>query len=358
MRIGFRVDSARHIGSGHLQRCLTLARYLRGLGHECIFYSRSFELSYYDIVKKNNFILNIISDSEIGHFGDEIEWLGVDLQQDFNDFQPYLEVDALDICVVDHYSIDECWESQTKKYVSRLMVIDDLANRNHDCDLLLDQNYFPDFENRYNGLVSVNTLKLLGPTYCLLRDEFSELRDTNYQLVTEKPLISINFGGVGVFSFLEKVVSTINKFPAYKFILITGKLNEDEYSSLEKIKESHVDLIQSTNEMAKIFKESQFVIGACGSTVWERFCLGVNAGLVAVAENQKPLIDFLSKNELIDNLGLCADFDQENFFSYMTKLNLNSELYKVRRNKIMALVDGLGVQRVTDLLLENVYVER
>lgn len=358
MKIGFRVDAARHIGSGHLQRCLTLACHLRDRGHECIFYSRNFDLSYYDIVKKNNFIINIIGSSKTGHFYDEKEWIGVELEQDFNEFQPYLEADTLDICIVDHYSIDENWESQVKRYVSQLMVIDDLANRSHSCDILLDQNYLADFENRYNNLVSVNTLKLLGPTYCLLRDEFSELRNTKYQLVNDKPLISINFGGVGVFSFLEKVVSTINKFPAYKFILITGKLNEDEYSSLEKIKESHVDLIQSTNEMAKIFKESQFVIGACGSTVWERFCLGVNAGLVAVAENQKPLIDFLSKNELIDNLGLCADFDQENFFSYMTKLNLNSELYKVRRNKIMALVDGLGVQRVTDLLLENVYVER
>ena len=358
MKIGFRVDSARHIGSGHLQRCLTLARYLRNVGHECIFYSRNFEDGYYDVIRRNDFIITIIGHSEVSFFHSEKDWIGVDLQKDIDDFLPFLKSDGLDVCVVDHYSIDSHWELQVKPYVSILMVIDDLANRKHYCDILLDQNYFPNFEVRYDALVSDKTKKLLGPTYCLLREEFFELRNKDKCEGRDKPLILINFGGVGQFSFLKGIILTLNRLNQYDFMLVTGKLSEEEYLYLQENKSSHISLMLLTNDMAKIMQSSQFAIGACGSTVWERFCLGLNSGLVEVADNQKELLSFLSENELIDKIGSYLDFDQETFFSYMDNLDVYSESYRVRRSKIMALVDGMGVIRVANALLENFDAKR
>ena len=66
-----------------------------------------------------------------------------------------------DVLIVDHYGIDVKWESPIRKVVKKIMVIDDLANRKHDCDILLDQNYSQD-DNRYNGLLANGCGRLLG----------------------------------------------------------------------------------------------------------------------------------------------------------------------------------------------------
>ena len=56
-------------------------------------------------------------------------------------------VDA-DLWIVDHYQLDETFEQKLSLTGAKVMVIDDLANRPHYCDLLLDVNFF-DKGNRY-----------------------------------------------------------------------------------------------------------------------------------------------------------------------------------------------------------------
>jgi UDP-2,4-diacetamido-2,4,6-trideoxy-beta-L-altropyranose hydrolase len=54
----------------------------------------------------------------------------------------------------------------------KIFVIDDLANRKHDCDVLLDQNYFSNQEKRYQNLISKDCHMFCGPRHTLLRKEF------------------------------------------------------------------------------------------------------------------------------------------------------------------------------------------
>lgn len=81
-----------------------------------------------------------------------------------------------DLYLIDHYNIDEEWEKQHRQFTDRIVVVDDLANRPHDCDLILDQNVLPNFESRYDGLVPKQCIQLLGPKYLIMRDEFIEAR--------------------------------------------------------------------------------------------------------------------------------------------------------------------------------------
>ena len=81
--------------------------------------------------------------------------------------------------MVDHYALDVRWESAMRTQARHIMVIDDIADRQHDCDVLLDQNFYENMQTRYTGKVPPYCRLLLGPRYALLRDEFRELHESS-----------------------------------------------------------------------------------------------------------------------------------------------------------------------------------
>lgn len=358
MKIGFRVDAASHIGTGHLTRCLTLANKLQSMGHECIFFSRMFDINLSDRIAAAQCSLVTLGNTlhvPILSIKSEKDWIGVSLEEDCQDFIKAINYSPIDICIVDHYSIDNSWESYVRPLVSSLVVIDDLANRQHDCDILIDQNYFPDYENRYLKLIPNDSLTLLGPKFTLLRDEFIDLRqqinlpDLN---ISKKAKMLINFGGIGHFELLKKIISVITELPKFEYTLITGFLIPAEANKINELQNSkNIHLLNSTTEMAKLMSTSQFAIGASGSTVWERFTLGINSALIEMADNQKHLLSFLHQQNLVDSLGNVNQINENDIYQYIKKLDINSKLYQNRRLHIMNLVDGLGTIRVSQTIL-------
>lgn len=142
-----------------MMRCLTLANFLKENGARVTFICAELAGNMIDYVKSFGFKVVAVS----GKF-----------EYDAMRTVAILKEQECDLVIVDHYQIDEKWESVLKSELSKLklMVIDDLANRKHDCDLLLDQNYQENFESRYDTLVPEQCEKLLGPSYLLLRPEF------------------------------------------------------------------------------------------------------------------------------------------------------------------------------------------
>ena len=361
MKIGFRVDAASHIGTGHLTRCLTLAKKLQLMGHECTFFSRMFDINLSERITAAQCSLVILGNSfhvSISSIKSEKDWIGVSLDEDCQDFIKAINYSPIDICIVDHYSIDLSWESHIRPLVSSLVVIDDLANRLHDCDILIDQNYFPDYESRYLKLIPNDSLALLGPKFTLLRDEFIDLRqkinlpDLN---ISKKAQMLINFGGIGHFELLKKILAVITELPKFEYTLVTGLLVPAEANKINKLQNSkNIHLLNSTTEMAKLMSTSQFALGAAGSTVWERFTLGINSALIEMADNQKHLLSFLHQQNLVDNLGNVNQINEDDIYQYIKKLDINSKSYQNRRLHIMSLVDGLGTIRVSQTILDYI----
>lgn len=354
MRIGFRVDAAKHIGIGHLQRCLTLAMYFKAKGHQCIFYCRDYGQGFDNLVSNADFQLEIIGQTTFESLPkSEKDWLGVSIEQDCQEFIEKLKEQTIDICIVDHYALDIHWERMMRNYVSSLVVIDDLA-RQHECDILFDQNFFPYYKQRYDLITPLTTIKLLGPQYCLLKKEFNLFRSLRAQEQINSNKILINFGGVGNFVLLEKVINVITHVDKYDYILITGMLEKDQFQYFESLvaNNANIRIMQSSSKMAELMNSASFAIGACGSTVWERFCLGLNAALVQVADNQRVLLRYLAEEGLIDNLGDWNDLSEDRLFNFLNKLDVTSGFYHQRRIKIMELVDGLGVVRTCEKILE------
>ncbi|WP_296209050.1 UDP-2,4-diacetamido-2,4,6-trideoxy-beta-L-altropyranose hydrolase [Psychrobacter sp. UBA3480] len=356
MKIGFRVDIAKHIGTGHLQRCLTLARELKKISISSIFFVREYDKELLSLIVISGFTYYIIGYAASEDISEEhLNWLGVSQEQDAQEFINAVTKQHIDMIVIDHYSIDSTWENIVKNAISLpIAVIDDLANRKHTCDLLIDQNYWPNLNSRYDDLVSGHCSRLLGPKYSLLRDEFVSLRESKAQKPSDElKTILVNFGGVGNMEVWKIFLPALVKYNKFKFHVITGKLPlEDLAYCKNMVKQSrHIFLEEQTDQMSSLMKVSDFALGACGSTVWERFCLGLNSALIDVADNQKDLVHYLHEKDLVDYLGSLNTITVDSIFSYLIRLSISNTKYLVRKHNIMNLVDGIGANRVVKELV-------
>jgi len=202
MKIFVRADASVQIGTGHVMRCLTLADELRGRDAEIVFVCREFAGNLCGYIEEKGYVVHRlpVSDAPDQGVGADLKhaaWLGADWQTDGGQVEEIIKRLAapLDWLIVDHYALDERWEEYLRPYVKKIMVIDDLADRAHDCDLLLDQNFYENLESRYDGLVSAWCKKLLGPKYALLRPEFREARKNLRKRDGHVKRIMIFFGG-------------------------------------------------------------------------------------------------------------------------------------------------------------------
>ena len=176
LRVVFRADASVLIGTGHIMRCLAMAEALRQRGAECSFITRDLPGHLGAVIEDRGYSLSLLkAPSGLGPLvpPDHAAWAGVTWQQDLADTQA--TISEADWLVVDHYSFDERWQDGIKNHVSRIMVIDDLADRFHSADLLLDQN-LGRAATDYDGLLRDACRRLIGPDFALLRPEFAANR--------------------------------------------------------------------------------------------------------------------------------------------------------------------------------------
>lgn len=292
MRIVFRTDATGQIGTGHFMRCLTLADTLKQRGAQIRFVCRDLPLHLRDMLAaKDMEFVSLESDLTPPVTGDlaHSHWLGASQEQDAQAAVQALSDQSWNWLIVDHYALDARWESIMRGTVPQIMVIDDIADRQHDCDVLLDQNFYADMQTRYTGKVPEHCKLLLGPRYALLRDEFRKLREQVNPRTGAVKRILVFFGGVDVDNYTGRAIEALSE------IDISG-LNVDvvigaQHPRLAEIEAScaangfvcHVQ----TNRMAELMAQADLAIGAGGSATWERCCLGLPALAFCTADNQQ-----------------------------------------------------------------------
>ena len=302
----FRVDSSGKIGSGHLMRCLTLARALRDVGAICSFICRALEGNLNHIVLSEGFSLNELAQPILGArttYENEPYhgfWREVDWEVDAAETLSILSELNPQWSVVDHYGLWYDWQVAVGSGF-KIMVIDDLADRKHHCDLLLDQNIGSDTLG-YEGLIPHFCETLFGPDYALLRPEFKDYREASLARRVDFGIenILINFGGGDPDNHIVRVLRALLSIDLPSNVTISII-----FGGLSAINEEHKQLISQfpntitsygmVSNMAEILSVSDLVIGAAGSSSWERCCLGVPSIIFPVALNQSGIAEQLSK---------------------------------------------------------------
>ncbi|MFX9420145.1 UDP-2,4-diacetamido-2,4,6-trideoxy-beta-L-altropyranose hydrolase, partial [Acinetobacter baumannii] len=141
MKFCFRADASLYIGSGHVIRCLTIADALAQHGHESYFICRPHQGNLIEFVKQRGYMVHALSEPLFNmslEFSEYQRWLGVTEQQDAQETLAVLIEYPVDWMIVDHYGLSAIWQQIIRPEVSRIVAIDDLANRKHDADIILD----------------------------------------------------------------------------------------------------------------------------------------------------------------------------------------------------------------------------
>lgn len=297
MSILFRVDASLDIGTGHVVRCLTLADTLADRGAECRFICREHPGHLIDHIRSKGYRVDALplinKETCPTESPPHARWLGCPWEVDAANSRAILSQDEPDWLIVDHYALDARWEQALQGSYKKLMVIDDLADRLHACDLLLDQNLGRK-PGDYDALVPAHCRRLIGPRYALLRPEFAALREYSLQR-RQKPALKrllITMGGVDQPNATGKVLEALKTCPLPSDCQITVAMGASA-PWLEQVRSLAATMPWTTtvrvniSDMAQVMADSDLAIGAAGGTSWERCCLGLPTLLVILAENQE-----------------------------------------------------------------------
>lgn len=350
-----RVDSSLQIGSGHVMRCLTLAADLRQRGSMVTFICRQLPGHLISLIEGMGFKVVRLPQYEIGYDTqpDDVAhaaWLGVSWEQDAAETVAALEHCKPDWLVVDNYAIDRRWEEAVRSRVGKIMVIDDLADRPHDGDLLLDQNPYRGMETRYDHLVSTSCRKLLGARYALLRDEFAVARGKLRRRDGTVRRVLVFFGGVDATNETEKVLIALDGISGRHFevdvVVGSGNQQGEEIARFCSARDGFHYHCQVDN-MAELMAAADLAIGAGGTTMLERCAMGVPSIVTPVASNQEALCRDLSDACIIVSVD-----SRDNYYpEVIADVIGNKEELNRLEMKSSCLVDCLGAKRVVDALL-------
>ena len=298
MNIAFRVDSSLHIGSGHAMRCLTLAEALRRRSANCIFVARPQTGDSLRAVEASGFEVRRLGEAPPPTQCGYAEWLGAPWQNDAaQTIQALADRPAWDWLVVDHYGIDRRWELVARAASHRLLVIDDLADRPHEADLLLDQTLGRSPAD-YRHLVNAGCELHCGAAQALLRPEFAAWREASLARRAAAPLekIMVSLGGTDRDNLTRRVLLALNDCARpCRVVVVLGAASPwiADIRTLVSCIDILVDVCVGVDNIAEIMAASDLAIGAAGSSAWERCCLGLPSLMVVLAENQQKVADEL-----------------------------------------------------------------
>lgn len=306
-----RADATPQIGSGHVMRCAALGMRMMARGALVHFVCIDIHGRLADWLRGSGFGLTLLSAAGIADWrADLAETRKVACQ-----------VGHADLLIVDHYGLERRWESGMRPYARRIMVIDDLADRDHDCDLLLDQNLHDDAEGRYKSRVPQAALQFLGPQYALLRTEFDGHALNHARDGTVKALL-VFFGGTDLGNQTIKVIDALrllgSRAPDCTIVLGPAHPYRD---AIQKSANNlpNVKVLDATDQMSALMAQADLAIGTCGVAAWERCALGLPCLVVVTAENQREDAEILHRLGAVEHLGDAHEVTAENWESALRR---------------------------------------
>lgn len=360
MRIAFRVDASLTIGSGHVMRCLTLARFLKNKKVECKFICRAYSGNFIDYIQSAGFEVvtlphlseALVNKTSMSYVGDQDAGISTDWQSDLSHTADVLSDWAVDWLIVDHYGLDSRWEGPLRLYAKKIMVIDDLADRNHECDLLLDQNLVTGLEDRYNAHIPSKSVQLLGPKYALLQPQYADLHPQVSLRRGPVKNILVAFGGADLPNLTgQSVLAFLSLQRSDITIDVVLNPKSPHASSVRSLVEgkTQITVHEMLPSLAPLMQKADLAIGASGATSWERCCMGLPSLVVTLAENQRPIAATLNQQGYIFWID---HFDRVT--SQALKMALK-EVIDCRKledwsRHCKGLVDGKGVARVVSIM--------
>lgn len=347
MTVCFRTDASTAIGTGHVSRCLELARALITRGAATRFVCRSAPGDLIDLLRSAGQQVDVISASPDGAVEAE--------EADARQTVAHWGSERPDWVIVDHYGLGRAWERSVRPCVGRLMAIDDLPGRSHDVDLLLNQNYGPEAAAGRADAGEPRVTRLLGPAFALLNAAYAECRDRVPARDRAVERVVVYFGGTDAGNLTGLALRALCRagLDALSVDVVLG-VNSLHRGAVETLaaKRPRTTIHQTQPHLAELMSRADIAIGAGGVTTWERMCLGVPTVAVSLAENQRSANEALAADGLVTYLGQAGDVSAEAMADAVSALAADPSRRVSQSDRARAIVDGRGAARVADLLLK------
>ncbi len=358
MKVVIRADASLTIGSGHIMRCLTLADALRQHGADVLFICREHPGHLIGLIESKGYSVVCLQFptiecettlDDVAHAA----WLGVSWLRDSVDTIDAIKETQPEWLIVDHYAIDHRWERKLLPHVGKIMVIDDLADRAHECSLLLDQNLYENMESRYIGLVPDHCVRLLGPRHALLRPEFMKAAKNVRKRDGSVNRILIFFGGSDPGNETTKALEAISllRRPDIAVDVVVGGANpcREEVKTLCVLAPNTTYHCQVGN-MAELMMAADLAIGAGGSTTWERCLVGLPSITMMIAENQALTTEMVAKSGASKLLGYSTNVSTEQLANSIQWAINNSLRLKEMSDKAARIMESTIFTGISPLL--------
>lgn len=364
MKVALRADASILMGNGHVMRCLTLADSLKQSGAECHFLCREHPGHLIELIRDKGYSVHTLPYEQLGSVeqngSTHAAWLGSTQKEDAQFCQPILQALKPDWLVVDHYSLDASWEGEMRFLCGRLMIIDDLADRTHQCDVLLDQNLGRQSID-YAELVPRECSIMIGPKFALLRPEFPALREYSLNRRVQPKLqnILITMGGVDQHNAAGRVLSALKQCRLPDCLRISVVLGPKApwLKPVQAIAANmpwNTEVIVNASDMAQRMADCDLAIGAAGSTSWERCCMGVPTLMAVLANNQVAIAEALALSGAAILIGAPKDvgFEEQCALEVAKLVQVDSRLLAMS-NAAASITSGTGTDTVTRRLLNQ-----
>jgi UDP-2,4-diacetamido-2,4,6-trideoxy-beta-L-altropyranose hydrolase len=341
-------------GSGHIRRCITLAQAL--LRHPNV------RLTYLT----NLYGKAIVNKSLLSHASKQdyfrLVVVNGPLAAIMKSYDICQSMQGVIAFIVDSYLFDKAFERQLRPITDILMVIDDLANRAHDCDILLDQNANRKKED-YFGLVRKDTIFLIGENYTLLRQEFVQWRSKaldfqNYRIAENVASCDlhmfVSLGGGDPLNILPDLIKlSLEEFNGHITIATGSRIERiAEVQQLAILYKKRVNLNLDASNIAELMSGCDFALAATGTMAWERASLGLPSIGLVIADNQAETAQYLAKHGFHLMLDIRKNLSQSDIAAKLNYMRCGKHRKRLQMSA-KQLIDGMGAHRVADKLIER-----
>lgn len=340
-KIVFRLDCGKVIGSGHLMRCLSMARVFKRINLECIFITHSFSKEIIEKEIKGEFKIIYLNYLKNIKNPEKFEKLIFNKRKNIYASKEKFEVldiiknkiKNVDTLIVDHYGISEKWEKYIKiNSQIILVVIDDFFNRSHYCDFLIDPT--GQYKPRKNDKIK---LIFSGFKYVILNKKFKKSKIKN------KKYIFVSFGSMDKLGMsLKTVENLISMKIKFKIVVAISKFSKS-YKKLIAYKEKNKIIIcNEIEDLNYYLNRSVFAIGAAGTSTFERIYLGIPSLVFKTASNQINVLKSLMNYKGV----IVGDkrYIKKSIKKFINRIVKSSKKYFDINNQ--TIIDAYGAERV------------
>ena len=333
-----RADASPAIGSGHVMRCLALAKAWQNVG------GRVSWLMAENIASLDERLVDEGMDrrslaAEPGTARDAAQTVAV-----ARGTNPAW-------VVVDGYRFQPAYIRELESAGLRVLFMDDDGRfDSYVSDVVLNQNVSARPE-MYEKRESFTRL-LLGSEYVLLRPEFlAEPPVRDIRAIGKNLLVTM--GGSDpqdvtriVLLAMKQVESTFEA----KVVIGGGNLRQNELETLVVELNPNVKLERSPKDMAPLMRWADVAISGAGGTCWELAYMGVPSIVIALSADQRGIAEGLAMRDIVVNLGWHATLTEERICDALLSLSNDHRRRSAMSERGRNLIDGRGAARVVEFL--------